>query len=89
MKRLHLIIHGHVQGVFFRAFVHEHASRLKLTGWVRNNPDGTVEVVAEGPQDALETLLQDCRRGPPGAQVTTLETHWEKATGEFAMFKHA
>ena len=48
MDRLHAIIHGHVQGVYFRQTTQQTAQKLELTGWVRNNADGTVEVIAEG-----------------------------------------
>lgn len=86
MKRVHLIISGDVVGVGFRAFVRERATRLGLTGWVKNRQDRTVEVVAEGPQAKLEELVSACRRGPTVAWVEKVDTAWEKATGEWASF---
>lgn len=86
MQHLHLTIHGRVQGVCFRATATEEARRLQLTGWVRNLPAGTVELVAEGPRPQLARLLAWCRHGPPPAQVTHVEETWETATGEFSQF---
>jgi acylphosphatase len=86
-KRLHLIIHGDVQGVFFRVFVQETAQKLSLVGWVRNTPDGAIEVVAEGTREALQALLDRCTRGPPGAIVDRIEQHLDKATDEFTRFE--
>ena len=79
--RLFALLRGQVQGVYFRAFVQRHANALGLTGWVRNLPDGAVEVAAEGPQASLDTLLQHLRRGPPGARVDGVEEGWTAATG--------
>ena len=76
---LHLRIHGRVQGVFFRASTRARAERLSLTGWVRNCPDGTVELHAEGPRDSLIALREWCRRGPEGAQVTEINETWTEA----------
>ena len=87
--RVHLRIHGQVQGVFFRASTEVEARRLGLTGWVRNCPDGAVEVVAEGPRAQLEHLVAWCRHGPPRAQVDHVEIEWSEATGEFSGFRTA
>lgn len=76
-------ITGQVQGVFFRQFCQEKAEALGLTGWVRNEPDGTVYLEAEGEVEALEKLAELCRRGPKGAGVTGLE----KTVGETVGFK--
>ncbi|MBI2165225.1 MAG: acylphosphatase [Chloroflexi bacterium] len=85
--RLRALVRGRVQGVYFRQFAREHTGRLRLTGWVRNLPDGsTVEVVAEGPMAALEELLGYLREGPPGAEVHGVEVSWEQATGSFSVF---
>ncbi|HLB58994.1 MAG TPA: acylphosphatase [Bdellovibrionota bacterium] len=86
MKRLHLIIRGQVQGVYFRAHTQETAASLGLTGWVRNCPDGTVEVVAEGEERELNKLLEWSYIGPPRAKVTKIDSRWETATGEFREF---
>jgi acylphosphatase len=61
---------GRVQGVGFRWFVRQQARRWGVRGWVRNQPDGTVEIVAKGTGEALEGLMAGVRRGPPGADVT-------------------
>lgn len=84
--RVHAIITGRVQGVFYRAYVHRVASSLKLTGWVRNTNDGTVEVLAEGTRPLLEELLDKLRQGPPLAKVDGIKTEWRRATGEYTAF---
>lgn len=86
MKRVHLFVAGRVQGVFFRAHTRDLAQRLGLTGFVRNLPDGRVEVVAEGPEEKLQELIAFCHHGPPLAHVTGVEIHWEEPTGEFRGF---
>ena len=69
MDSIHLEISGRVQGVGFRWFVVEKARRLQLSGWVRNRPDGNVEIAASGNAEALAALESAVTRGPPGAQV--------------------
>ena len=81
--RLQLRVHGRVQGVFYRLSAQTEARRLGLTGWVRNCPDGTVEMVAEGDRAALEQLLSYCWKGPAAARVDEIETDWGETTGEF------
>ncbi|HIJ11456.1 TPA: acylphosphatase [Candidatus Woesearchaeota archaeon] len=85
-KRLGMIITGHVQGVFFRDFVKTHATELGVTGYVRNMQDGRVEVVVEGEEEHLITLLELCVKGPSSAHVTKIEKEWEECTGEFNTF---
>lgn len=85
-KRLHLWVSGRVQGVFYRANTEEVARRLGLTGWVRNLPDGRVEIVAEGEEDGLQKLIAWCRQGPPAARVSSVEVEEEAYTGEFVQF---
>jgi acylphosphatase len=84
--RVHLLIHGRVQGVWYRGSTRAEATRLGLTGWVRNLRDGSVEAVAEGERGALEELLRWCRRGPPHAEVTGVTVEWEEATGGLVGF---
>ncbi len=84
--RVHLIIKGFVQGVFFRASTRETALSLNLTGWVKNLPDGSVEAVFEGPVEKLEQAVQWCRQGPRGASVTGVDENWQDYTGEFKDF---
>ena len=87
IQRLHATIHGRVQGVGFRYFVAEQANQFKLTGWVRNRYDRTVETVAEGHKENLEGFLAALERGPSAANVTRVESNWEEATEEFTTFK--
>jgi acylphosphatase len=86
VARVHLRIEGRVQGVFFRASTVQQAQRLGLTGWVRNSPDGSVEVLAEGPYATVESLVAWCRQGPPGAKVTNVDLRWEQPRQEFSTF---
>lgn len=85
-KRWHIWISGRVQGVFYRAHTEQVARQLGLTGWVRNLPDGRVEIVAEGEEEKLQKLLDWCWQGPPAAQVNAVEMQEEPATGEFEQF---
>ncbi len=73
---LHAIIRGEVQGVCFRAAAQEHARALKLNGTVRNCSDGSVELVAQGSKEELETLLQAVRARPGYGSVATIETSY-------------
>jgi len=84
--RVHLKISGRVQGVFFRASTLAQAQRLGITGWVLNRPDGTVEAIAEGTQAPIEEFIAWCRRGPAGAQVSSVEMRWEAARHDFTSF---
>lgn len=85
-RRVHLFVSGRVQGVFFRAHTRDLARRLGLRGFVRNLPDGRVEIVAEGEEEALRKLAAFAHQGPPLAQVTGVEESWEEPTGEFSGF---
>ena len=86
IARLHIVIEGIVQGVFFRVSTIEESSKLGLTGWVKNCPDGRVEAVFEGEIDKIEQIVEWCKKGPPGAEVRNVETAWEQATGEYDSF---
>ncbi len=87
IKRLEALVHGYVQGVGFRWWVREQARRLNLKGYVRNRPDRTVEVVAEGEEAVLNTLLALLRQGPPAASVQDVEQAWSAAQGTFSGFE--
>jgi acylphosphatase len=87
--QLRAIVLGHVQGVGYRFFVMEQAHQLGLTGWVRNLPSGSVEVVAEGAKADLELLLNRLKRGPAGARVSDINSDWTAANGEFDAFRIA
>ena len=84
--RAHVIIHGLVQGVWFRASTKEKALQLGVGGWVRNLPDGGVEAVFEGGKKKVEEILGWCHKGPSGARVTKVELAWEPYEGEFKHF---
>jgi acylphosphatase len=71
--RVHVRVHGRVQGVYYRATAQDEAQRLGLVGWVRNRADGTVEAVAEGEAAVVESFLAWCRRGPERARVDDVE----------------
>ena len=84
---LRALVRGRTQGVGFRAFVIQKAGDLGLSGFVRNLSDGlTVEVVAEGTQEALEAILRDLRRGPPLSRVERVDVSWGEATGGYEGF---
>ena len=78
MTRRRVIVHGFVHGVFFRDSVRRHALNARVSGWVRNNPDGTVEAVFEGAPDAVERLVTFCHSGPRGARVDRVEVTAEE-----------
>jgi len=81
------VVHGRVQGVYFRAFTRRQARELGLTGYVHNRRDWkTVEVQAEGERGQLDKLIDSLRSGPPGARVEKVETNWSEYTGSYADF---
>jgi acylphosphatase len=88
-KRGHFTIEGRVQGVCYRMFAAEEAESLGLTGWVKNLPDGAVEIVAEGEETDLRQFLDICRRGPPAAHVTRISEEYGEPTGSFGSFRVA
>ena len=74
-------MHGFVQGVFFRDTVRRRAAGAGVSGWVRNNRDGSVEAVFEGDSDAVERLVEFCKEGPRGARVDRVELEDEAPEG--------
>ncbi len=80
--RVHLFIDGRVQGVFYRAFTRNVATKLGLCGWVKNLYDGRVEAVIEGERTLIEEAIQRYRVGPPGAHVSDIEVEWEEFSGK-------
>ena len=80
------MIRGRVQGVGFRYFLLGRATGLGLKGWVRNNDNGTVELVAEGPRVELEILMRAAEEGPRMARVERVETEWSAASGGLESF---
>jgi acylphosphatase len=89
MERLHAVVHGDVQGVGYRYFVQRKAQQLGLGGWVRNNDDGTVELVAEGGREELEQLKRALQEGPRMSRVDRVETQWSNGTGNLRAFELA
>ncbi|UCC91223.1 MAG: acylphosphatase [Candidatus Aenigmatarchaeota archaeon] len=85
--RVHLLISGQVQGVFFRANTRHAANELGVKGWVRNLPDGMVEVVAEGRKPVLDRFIEYCRKGPEGSKVENIEIEWGEFRNEFGGFE--
>jgi acylphosphatase len=73
MTQVRVVIHGRVQGVWFRGWTVEEARARRLKGWVRNRRDGTVEAIFDGPDEAVASMLEACREGPPAARVTEVE----------------
>lgn len=79
--RRRVVVHGLVQGVFFRDTVRRHAQSRGVAGWVRNNPDGTVEAVFEGEPEAVEGLVAFVHEGPRGAVVERVDVTDEPDEG--------
>ena len=85
-RRVEAVVFGYVQGVSFRYYTRREAERLQLTGWVANQYDGTVKVVAEGTNDSLQELASFLLRGSPMARVGHVKVKWLNATNEFFNF---
>jgi len=79
--RRRVVVHGYVQGVFFRDTVRRRAQQRGVSGWVANRPDGAVEAVFEGEPEAVERLVDFCREGPRGAQVDSVDVRDEDPEG--------
>jgi acylphosphatase len=79
--RRRAVVHGGVQGVFFRDTARRHADSRGVSGWISNRPDGTVEAVFEGEPDAVESMLRFCREGPRGATVERVDVTEEEPEG--------
>ena len=84
--RAHAIISGRVQGVCFRMETCRAVEHLKITGWVRNKRDGSVEAIFEGEEADIKAALAWCRQGPPISRVDDVKVSWEAYTGEFQGF---
>jgi acylphosphatase len=81
VQRRRVVVHGHVQGVFFRETLRRRAESASVAGWVRNRPDGAVEAVLEGDRDTVERLVEFCREGPRGASVDWVDVVAEEPEG--------
>ena len=87
-KRIHAIVSGRVQGVCYRAFTRDAARRIgNLSGWVRNLPDGTVELEAEGPPESVDALLERCNEGPPYGRVSRIVVDEQTPLGDTSGFE--
>lgn len=86
-ERLSARITGRVQGVGFRNFTQMRARQLGVTGWVRNEDDGSVRLEAEGPRGALEELAEAVQEGPRMARVENVEADWTRSDDEFEVFR--
>ena len=84
--RAHVFVSGRVQGVFFRQKTKQRAQSLSVKGWVQNLPDGRVEAVFEGEEDAVKALVEYCHHGPSYARVENVEVNYESYSGEFTGF---
>jgi acylphosphatase len=82
----HLLIHGRVQGVGYRFYAQELAGNLDLAGWVRNLPEGDVEVHAEGSRQNIETFISQLKKGPTMALVESVNVDWRPPQGSFTEF---
>ena len=81
------VVRGLVQGVGYRWFVQRHAREQNLTGWVRNNVDGSVELVAQGQREKLDTLLVVLKKGPRSAMVRDVILEWRTPTTVYHSFE--
>jgi len=85
--RAHVIIHGKVQGVFFRAETQRAAEHIGgLAGWVKNRPEGTVEAVFEGDKKLVNQIIEWCHKGSPHSHVDKVDVEWESLMNEFSSF---
>ena len=85
-KHLELTIYGKVQGVFFRAYTKKQADANNIFGWVKNNEDGSVSVVAEGEEINLKKFLNQCRQGSTASKVEAVEDIWNDNLNDFKSF---
>jgi len=87
LKQLQLMVRGRVQGVYFRASTQREARRLGLSGWVRNRPDGSIEILAEGEEVAIRELYGWAQKGPSAARVDRVDARWRSFTGDYPDFR--
>jgi acylphosphatase len=86
-KEFEAVVYGEVQGVFFRDYTRQTARNLHLTGWVRNEPDGAVRVVAQGEEEKLAALLGYLQEGSPPARVEKVDVKWRELSECFDGFE--
>jgi acylphosphatase len=87
LKQVQLTVRGRVQGVFFRASAQREARRLGVTGFARNRPDGTVEIVAEGDEEVIRDFIGWANKGPSAARVDNVDVRWRAFSGEHTDFR--
>jgi acylphosphatase len=87
LARAHILASGLVQGVFYRRFVQTKANSYSLNGWVRNLPNGQVELACEGEKGLILDFAKELRVGPPSANVAGLEIEWQDYVGDFDNFR--
>jgi len=87
IRRVHVIVVGRVQGVFFRAYTKDEAVKLGLAGWVKNRPDGSVEALIEGDKTAVERMLRWFHQGSPHSSVEKVQTTEESPVGDSSGFE--
>ena len=85
-KRYNIKVYGKVQGVWYRAYTRDKAIELGLTGWVRNKPDGSVEIEVEGDEEKIKELIKWCWKGSPAAKVENVKVIEKKFNNEFTYF---
>ncbi len=85
-SRVRVTVSGRVQGVFFRSNTRDEAEIRNVSGWVKNLPDGRVEALFEGDKEAVEQLVEFCRKGPTNAVVRDVDVVWEEYKAEFTGF---
>ncbi len=86
-SRAHILVHGRVQGVFFRDHTQRWATSLGVFGWVKNLARGEVEILAEGEKERIEDLLRFVRKGPPLSRVENLDIEWTSYIGDYENFR--
>jgi acylphosphatase len=86
-KRIHLVVRGRVQGVYFRATAQREARQHGLSGWIKNRTDDAVEIVAEGEEDDVKDFLAWAHAGPSTARVDDVDVRWRSYTGEYTDFR--
>ena len=87
MQAVKINVKGEVQGVFFRAYTQKEAQRIGLIGYVKNIPNGSVEIVAQGEKEQTQQLIEWCHQGSPDSDVTAIETSNISVSGKFKSFE--
>ena len=89
MKRAHVFIEGHVQGVGFRHFTKTNARQHNVEGWVKNLADGRVEAIFEGKEENVKQMISLVKEGPRTSRVSNVDVDWEEPEGDFGNFRVA